>query len=345
VTQTGSGVSFWQIPFDNAGSKTIPGYQNYSEQFIFPLNIPGCSSTGAQVFVGQRQESFSINLGKIFDLVNFVPIDGASFPQGITQNYSNNVLRGTNIGTIALEVPIACLVGTGNGVIGGWTSANALNVSGKSIARQKSRLGNPLINELFTGLVSKDRWNTLDPYASSRLNHYILYPTFPTILNILFLTAVNGLIAPAPPFSNLAPTNFPRKDLLNVFLTGIKGLNQLQNVATGPLQDVLRLNTSWPITAYGSQNSLGVIGGDNAGFPNGRRLGDDVIDIALRVIMGVLCHVPGLNYCLPYQAATGLQPYTDGSPIADLNFTKNTFPYLNPPTPGSVYLPCASIAC
>jgi len=352
VTNSATGSASFQIPFDNAGNKTIVNYTAYADQFIYPINIPGCSPSG-QVFVGQRAEPFVINLGKIFDLVNFVPVDGSVFPGGITQNNSNNVLRITNIGTVAIEVPTTCLTGAGNGVIGVWANAVAYNFSGKNnpakhakgyYYRQKTRMANPLVNELFTGLVSKDRWNEEYPYTGERLNHYIFYPTFPTILDILFNAAVNSVLKPVPPISDLAPVNFPRKDLIHVYLRGVQGLNQLLNAKKGPLQDLLRLNTSFPITAYGNQSSLGVLGGDFAGFPNGRRPGEDVIDITLRAAMGALCYVNGLGYCVPAQAPTGNVLYTDGAPNRDINYP-NRFPYFNYPVPGSVDLPCSSISC
>jgi len=346
VKETGNGVDFWPIPFDYAGNKTIPGsYQNYSDKFIFPLTFPGCTAGSGQVFVGQRQESFSINLGKVFDLVNFIPIDGTTFPGGITQNSTNNVLRFTNIGTVALEVPTSCLIGAGNGVIGVWTGAEAVNNTAfrANHHRQKSRMANPLVNELFTGLVSKDRWNELAPAFGQRLNHYVFYPTFAVILNSLFLAPVNSVLGATLP--RLQPNNLPRKDLIHTFLKGIPGLNALKNYQTGPLQDLLRLNTTTPITAYGTQNSLGVIAGDLAGFPNGRRPGDDIVDIALRVLMGKLCYaLPGV-YCGPANAPTGNVSYTDGSPIKDTDFFYNRFPYLNPPVPGSQDVPCSSIQC
>ncbi|WP_334191129.1 DUF4331 family protein, partial [Noviherbaspirillum sp.] len=124
-----------------------------------------------------------------------------------------------------------------------------------------------------------------------------------------------------------APTNFPRNDLVTAFLTGVPSLNRPANVVAS---EMLRLNTNIPVTA--SQNRLGVIGGDNAGFPNGRRPGDDVVDIALRVVMGRLCT---LNLgCAPADAPAGALDFTDGAYL-DATFVNNTFPYLKSPIPGS----------
>src|SRR6185369_16539879 len=121
--------------YDFVGTKTfgsIGGYEDYAKQFIYPIDIPGCAKQG-RVFVGQRNEPFVVNLGPVFDLINFVPIegdsapgagDGKGFPGGITQSADNDIISDKNITTLALEVHKSCLVGSGNGVIGVWTSAS-----------------------------------------------------------------------------------------------------------------------------------------------------------------------------------------------------------------------------
>jgi hypothetical protein len=125
-----------------------------------------------------------------------------------------------------------------------------------------------------------------------------------------------------------APTNYPRTDLLAAFVTGIEGLNLF---GFGEMQ---RLNTAIPPTPAAAQHRLGVIGGDNAGFPNGRRPGDDVVDIELRVAMGLLCHAfPGV-FCQPADAPSGNLPYTDGA-FLDASFVDGAFPYLKTPLAGS----------
>jgi hypothetical protein len=126
-----------------------------------------------------------------------------------------------------------------------------------------------------------------------------------------------------------APTNFPRKDLVAAFLTGVGGLNQLG----GPAEE-MRLNTAIAPTPPAGQSNLGVLGGDNSGFPNGRRPGDDVVDIELRVAMGVLCVAfPGV-YCSPSDAPSGALPFTDGT-LNDVSQFDASFPYLKDPFPGS----------
>jgi len=327
VTQdatTAAGATDFVKPFDYAGNKTFADYNAYANQYIYDVNLPGCGTQG-RVFVGQRAESFSINIGKIFDLVNFVPLDASAFTGGIAQDANNNVIAGSNIDSFVLEVPTSCIIGAGNGVIGVWGTSRS-----KRTDRQKSRLGNPLVNELFIGLKDKDRFNKRTPNQDGLLQGYIQYPTFPAILDLLFRDAINGALGTS--YSTIAPINFPRADLVAVFLTGVPGLNQLLN---GVQVEYLRLNTSYPVTDAATQSSLGVIGGDAAGFPNGRRLGDDVIDIALRAAMGVLCHA-GLGVCDPSQAVVGDKPFTDGAPIAATNFSL-AFPYLNLPKSGSSY--------
>jgi hypothetical protein len=322
ATVSTTATNFFQKPFDYAGTKTFPDYHNYSKQYIYNVDLPGCSTAG-KVFVGQRREPFSINIGKIFDLINFVPIDGTAFPGGITQNTTNNVVYFTNIISIALEVPITCIATTSNPVIGVYATTRSIRGN-----RQKSRLGNPLVNELLIGLKDKDRWSRRNPGSDKNLLKYIMYPTFPAIIDILFRAAVNSALGTS--LSTIAPTNFPRNDIVAAFLTGVPGLNYLQSGSK--LVDLLRLNTSIAATARGSQNTFGVIAGDAAGYPNGRRPGDDVIDIVLRVAMGVLCHL-NLGVCSPSQAVVGDQPITDGAPIADIDF-HTQFPYLNVPNPG-----------
>jgi len=332
ITNSADGTDFFVKPWDNVGGKTFPDYSSYAKQYIYNIDIPGCA-TGGKVFVGQRADPFSINIGKIFDLINIVPIDGSGtnpFPGGVTNSKDKNVIRWMNVVAFALEVPTSCLIGAGNNVIGVWGASRS--VVGN---RQKSRLGNPLINELFIGLPEKDKWNRRKPAQDGLLNRYISFPTFPAIVNALFLDAVNSALGTN--FKNLAPTNFPRKDLEAVFLTGIAGLNQLAQPGElrGGFVEYLRLNTSTPVTAIAAQNTFGVVGGDSAGYPNGRRPGDDVIDIALRAAMGALCYLPGDPYCKAADAVVGQAAFIDGAPVSAADFL-SVFPYLNDPTPGSL---------
>ena len=359
VTNAASGSSTFTKPLDNIGNKTVPAYAAYANQFIYNINIPGCSTPG-RVFVGQRADAFAVNLGGAFDSVNFVPIegdsapgagDGRGFPGGITQNRANDDIVGKkNVDTFALEVPIACLTGAGNGVIGGWTTSslpqarlldpspsyNSTALQGGAYV-QVSRLANPLVNELVIGLPDKDAFNaSFPPNKDGTFLNYVTNPTFPAILNALFLTPVNSTAHTT--FTTLAPTNFPRNDLIATFLTGFATLNQLKTVTPS---EVMRLNTGVNPTPQASQSTFGVVGNDLAGYPNGRRPGDDAVDITLRVAMGRLCYpIPisgnqtNLGLCAPSDAPTGMTAYTDGAPISAMD-VMNAFPYLNAPLPGS----------
>jgi hypothetical protein len=155
-------------------------------------------------------------------------------------------------------------------------------------------------------------------------------------LNILFKDPVNATLG--TDLATLAPTNFPRVDLVTAFLTGFEGVNQLATVTPS---EMLRLNTNIVATPQAEQSAFGVAGNDLAGFPNGRRPGDDVVDIALRVVMGALCHpIPvngeptDLGLCAPEDAVVGTVPFTDGAP-SNANMMDASFPYLATPIAGS----------
>ena len=360
VVNAANGSTVFTKPMDYIGEKsfgTPAAYAAYAGQYIYTINIPGCGTPG-RVFVGQRKEGFSVNLGEVFDLVNFVPVegdsapgagDGKGFPGGITQNPANNTLSGKNITTLALEVPAVCLKGAGNGVIGAWTTSSVRQVRienpNATFAKpeinggaytQVSRLSAPLVNELVIGIPDKDHFNGSVPSGDAQFATYVTNPTLPALLNLLFLNAVNTTLGATLP--TLAPTNFPRNDLVAAFLTGFKGVNQLSTVTPS---EMLRLNTAVPATPAATQSTFGVAGNDLAGFPNGRRPGDDVTDIELRVAMGALCYpipvagVPtNLGLCTPADANVGNVAFTDGAPVSAADFDV-TFPYLKTPLPGS----------
>lgn len=354
-----SGASFHK-PLDFIGTKSfssLAAYTTYANSFIYEIAIPNCTAHG-RVFVGQRKDPFVVNLGKTFDLVNYVPIegdsapgaaDGMGFPGGITQAAGNDDLQYKNVTEIALEIPKACLTGTGNGTIGTWTTAslpqarilnpkasfNKTEVNGGALT-QVSRLGNPLVNELVIGLKDKDRFSSSQPKGDAQFIDYVTHPSLPELLNILFKAPVNTTLGAN--LATLAPTNFPRNDLVTAFLTGFPGVNQLATVTPS---EMLRLNTGIAAKAAADQSAFGVAGNDLAGFPNGRRPGDDVVDIALRVVMGRLCYpIPvngvatDLGLCAPADASVGNVAFTDGAPISAA-MMKTTFPYLADPLPGS----------
>jgi hypothetical protein len=330
-------------PFDYIGTKSFADYPTYARSFIKPLNLGSCGQ--GRVFVGQRAEGFAIDLGRVFDLVNLNPL-GA-------RDAGTNVLAGKNVTSIAMEVPKACLVNSTSKdpVIGAWTTAsvrqatlvNGNPASGISTTAKKggawtqvSRLGMPLVNEVVIGLKDKDKFNASEPKDDvAKFAPYVFYPTLPALIETLY---------PSAP----APTNFPRQDLVTAFLTGVPTVNKPANPNMVP-SDMLRLNTNIAAVAAANQNDLGVISiidaqndgrpstaNDIAGFPNGRRPGDDVTDIALRVSMGALCHagLPADATCVPEDAKAGKALLTDGALKPATEFD-SVFPYLTTPTPGS----------
>lgn len=360
VMNTQDGSTQFNKPLDYIGNKSFSNmdtYVQYANSFIYDIQIPGCNTTG-KVFVGQRKDPFVVNLGKTFDLVNYVPVegdsapganDGMGFPGGITQDASNDDLNDKNVTSIALEIPKSCITGDGNGVIGSWTSASLpqariLNpnasfdkpdVNGGAMT-QVSRLGSPLVNELVIAIEDKDKFSSAHPSSDGQFADYVTNPALPELLNILFRDAVNGTLNTS--FDTIAPTNFPRVDLVTAFLTGFPGVNQQATVTPS---EMLRLNTAIAATSADQQSAFGVAGDDLAGFPNGRRPGDDVVDIALRVVMGALCYpIPvngeatDLGLCTPEDAVVGNVPFTDGAPI-DASMIDTSFPYLAAPIAGS----------
>ena len=292
------GGYFFAKPFDNIGNKSIANYAAYADKHISRIGLNKCAGEG-RVFAGQRKEGFAVNLGEVFDLVNTNPVGP---PDG-----ELNTLDDANITTLAMEIPIGCLT-QGGPIIGAWTSAYRLSSDGHY--RQVSRLSAPLVNEVVIGLPDKDRFNASHPSNDATFAKYVTNPSLPILLQVLFPGVT-------------APTTYPRSDLVAAFLTGVPGLNK---PATVKAAEMMRLNTSIAPKAAAAQQTLGVLAGDTAGFPNGRRPGDDVVDIELRVAMGAL---------LPASAApSGQLPFTDGAALKASDF-RSTFPYLNTPIPGS----------
>ena len=314
------GRVFWK-PLDNIGNKSIPDYAAYAANYVYPLAIPGCATTG-RVFVGQRKEGFVANLGEVFDLVNLNPAG--------PRDAQPNALFDKNVTSLALEVPIKCITSPAEPIIGAYTTSEV--IEGDGARRQVSRLGMPLVNELVIGLADKDNFNASRPEGDAQFLTYVTNPTLPVLLHTLFGGAA------------LEPGT-PRDDLVAVFLTGVKGLNQPANVTPS---EMLRLNTSTPATPPAAQNDLGVLGGDVGGFPNGRRPYDDVVDITLRVAEGALCGAVGNcgsektdpNHGTPYtdearSAGPDAQHLTVSGAVKPTDTYLAAFPYLNTPIAGS----------
>ncbi len=335
VTNSAGGASEFDKPVDNIGNKSLPDYAAYAAQHQYNVNIPGCATPG-KMFVGQRKEGFQVNIGEIIDLINIPTARIVGSRSGGRSATANK-----NITTLALEVPISCLTQGTETVIGGWTTAslrqgrllNSVPGSDNHSSSkeggpwvQVSRLGSPLVNELIIGLKDKDKFNASKPLNDgTNFADYVTNPTLPALIELLY--AADGV---------KAPTKFPRTDLVAAFLTGVSGVNQPSGVVAS---EMLRLNTALPVTAAAAQNSLGAAqcfvngvltlsnaGCDPAGFPNGRRPGDDVVDIELRVAQGFLLPLA--------DAPSGQLPYTDGALVESSQFDM-AFPYLKTPLPGS----------
>ena len=246
----------------------------------------------AQSFVGQAEDPFFLDL-RVFDLLY-----GGDFSEA-----GDDTLAGFNVNSVALQVPRRWVAKGGdvgaNPVIGTWSTTSKRSVDGSF--RQVSRLGMPLVNEVVLPVKLKDAFNASRPTQDGAALSYVTDPELPRLIE-----AVYGIPAPET----------PRNDLVSVFLTGVEGLNKPAGEITPSEQ--LRLNLTTPVTE--NPDRLGVIGGDNQGFPNGRRLGDDVIDIALQVVEGELVGNPN--------------DLSDGVDANDTAFS-DSFPYLALPVSGS----------
>ncbi len=375
ITKSDGTTKTFEKPVDYIGSKTLgdpAAYEGYAQKHVHAIKIPGCPAgkdTGF-VFVGQRQEGFAVNLGAVFDLVNVPSVDVIldpankdAFGQG-----GKHYVQKTNVTSIAIEVHKDCLTAGTDPVIGGWSTAsmrqarllNSKPESGHQTTEkaggawvQVSRLGNPLVNELVIGLPDKDKFNSSKPQDDTQFLTYVTNPTLPALLGLVLAGDTKAV----------APVNLPRTDLATVFLTGIPGVNK---PATATPSEVLRLNTAIAPVQFADQNRLGVagevlrVGGpanlgnakDLAGFPNGRRPKDDVVDIALVAVLGGLCVINGDGNALGLNGVPGVPSLTsackpssvplgarsanihDGVDQATVPFLSR-FPYLNTPNSGT----------
>jgi hypothetical protein len=300
-------------PPANIGPRSTPNYGSLAAAAVNVL--PG----GIKVFAGQRDDPFFVDLGSIFDLAGLRPFNPFHLIPLPAQAGVDDV-AGYNVHSIAIQVPISQLVDA-SPTIGIYASASRpalriLSPTGKTKnvgpQVQISRLGNPLVNEVLIPLGQKDYWNRQDPEDDKQFLNRYLNPELAGLINVLY-----------PPLQDAPTTN--RQDLVAVLLTGVPTLNY-----TGPKpSDLLRLNTSIPPSAV--PNRLGVLAGDFGGFPNGRRLADDVTDIELRA---VACgYGPILKRAL---GLCDLQPNDqigDGVDSNDRQFM-STFPYVATPHQG-----------
>ena len=265
----------------NVGKASMPDYPALRTQAVRPL------ASGGQVFAGQADDPFFLDL-RVFDLLY----------GGNLSEVGHDTLHGYNVQTVALQVPSKQLAPT-QPTIGIWSDTQRRTAGGGFT--QVSRLGMPLVNEVVIPLKDKDKFNASIPWHDAQFGQYVTDPELPKLIQGIY-----KIPAPAA----------PRKDLVQVFLTGVPGLNQPPNARPA---EMIRLNTSIPPSK--DPQRLGVLAGDKAGYPNGRRLTDDVVDISLQVVEGKL-----LGAKIP--------PLGDAVNANDRAFG-GTFPYVALPWSGS----------
>ncbi len=344
------GSPFYAVPA-NAGPRTMVYTTLFNAGTYTNLN-----SAGASVFAGTVDDPFFIDLGAAFDTGNFRVLEGGP-PSGTgvpgvlsdtedaaSANFTSDTVSGYAVNAIAIEVPVQWLTSTGNvelatspaATIGAWGTTSRARVTVRRSPnpernapaisnvrastrtwRQVQRLGNPLINELIIGIGSKDRWSMDLPVNDSQFASFDLDPPFVHIVDALYGVLVPGALTEPPP---------PRTDLLPL-VTYAPPIAATGTTA-GPLADLLRLNTGVAATAPASASRLGLLAPDAAGFPNGRRLFDDVVDIALRVVVGGV--LAGNKCGSMHNTSCNVFPNNrlgDGVNVNDVPF-RTDFPYL-----------------
>lgn len=296
------------------GPRSTPDYASLAASAVHML------SDGSKVFAGQRDEAFFVDLGAVFDLLGLRPFNAAHLVP-LAPGAGIDAAGGFNVHTIALQIPVDRLV-QNDPVIGVWSSARrartrVLRSGGRKPRHsgpfvQVSRLGMPLVNEVVIPLGLKDRWNGSLPQDDAQFARFVLDPEPARLLPILYPGVFTCLPSP------------PRNDLVTIFGTGIPGLNQPRNAAVA---EMIRLNTSIPPTPLGQRDRLGLLAGQLDGFPNGRRLEDDVVDIELRALAGAT----------PLGDCAGVSPNQDLGDGVDANDVPflSEFPYM--PTPHQGY--------
>ena len=300
----------------NVGPRTMPNYPALAAQGIYSLG------NGIRVFAGTADDPFFIDLGATFDSLNYRVAAGGGVltpaQDASMTNTAPDFVSGYNVNVIAIEVPIALLTVNGNNppatdktaTLGFWGTTSRPRIvvrraplpsAASGGFSQVQRMGNPLINELLIGTGSKDFWSMSFPVNDSQFASMLLDPLLARVLN-----AVYGINIPTPPRVDLLP--------LVTYAPPIAA----PGTPAGPVADLLRLNVGVPPTPMASRSRLGLLAGDAAGFPNGRRVSDDVTDIALRVVAGVLA--PGFN-------VSPNNLLGDGVNVNDVPF-QETFPYV-----------------
>ena len=318
--------TMYAVP-SRVGPLTMPSYEGLAAQGVYTL------VNGGKVFAGQRDETFYIDLGGTFDSLNLRRTPPILAPAEDAVNnanpFGNDTLSGFGISTIAIELPISSVTANAGGVIGAYASTyrqkvrvmrqhgdddNDDNDQGDNDAGpwvQVSRMGNPLVNEVIIGTNRKDQWNATDPTQEAQFLDFYLNSRLAQLMNLRFGTAF--------PTTN-------RTDLVNALL---KYPSQPQTGTCWRRRDcaeLLRLNLAVAPTQPAAQSRLGPLGGDNAGWPNGRRPNDDVTDVALRVVAGFLLNAAGTP---PLGDGVNFNIGAQGGNVVNGIYT--VFPYL--PTP------------
>ena len=306
-----TGAPLYAVP-SNVGPRTMPNYPALAAQGIYTFG------NGIKVFAGTVDDPFYIDLGAAFDSLNFRTAAGGGVLSAAADaddhtNTAPDYVSGYNVNTIAIQVPITMLTSTGNleaatsphATIGAWgtTSRPRIFVRRSPLPAQASggwsqvqRMGNPLINELIIGTGSKDMWSMSQPVNDSQFASFDLDPLFARVLN-----AIYGIAIPTPPRTDLLP--------LVTYAPPIAA----PGTTAGPIADLLRLNTGVAPPPQNSRKRLGLLAGDGAGFPNGRRVSDDVTDIAARAVAGILAG-PQYNYPIGDGVNTNDVPYQEVFP-------------------------------
>jgi hypothetical protein len=325
----------------NIGPASTPDYAALASEAIHTL---GGRRT---VFAGQRLEGFYVDLGAIFDLGDLRPFEKLHLA-GMANSVGVNSTNEMGVHSIALRVPMSDLTRSGrmpkdptsaDSVIGVWGSASrqrtTIREDGGTTSEfgewvQISRLGNPLFNEVIVPMGKKDLWNSLTPADDRAFLNDVQHPELAGLLPVLY----PGV------FPNLAALTAARADLVAILLTGLPSgvVPGFQNYTGSTYADELRLNMAIPATVK-NPNPVGLVAGDPAGFPNGRRVFDDVVSIELRAIAGLTYPLVMPTYA-PDAAASAI---TDGLTDADTTYL-SSFPYLGTPQSGYQTAPLGLVA-
>jgi hypothetical protein len=312
----------------NVGPRTMPNYPALARQGIYSIG------NGMRVFAGTVDDPFYIDLGATFDSANFRPgafLTGSPLimtaaDDASTNNAAADTLSGFNVNTIAIEVPISMVTANGKATIGTWGATYRQQMTVRSSSPnqgsgpwvQVQRMANPLINEVIIGTGDKDKWSRALPKDDAQFAAYDLDPVLAKAINVVF-----GLAVPPAPRTDLLP--------LVQYTPVITGDS---SIPAGPVADLLRLNTSIKPTPAASRSRLAVLAGDNAGFPNGRRVSDDVTDIALRAVAGALAGAPYNQYRLGDGVNTNDVPYQETFPYVAFAQSGRNRRHIDPGEPG-----------